>query len=458
MTQTNNPDTAPAADDKSPRGGGRLPWTKDESEPGYDWQQNAHKAFLDQQPLRARALLYGIVVTFVGLLGWASVAEIDEVKQGSGTVIPSRQVQMIQSQDGGVVTGILVREGDIVKKGQLLVRLDQTRSAATLRGNRGEYQALAVKAARLRAAVDKTEFEPDNDMLEAVPLIVTQELALFESRKTELSLETKIAEQELIQSREGLSEVSAKVRQLKRSLTLTNQELELTRPMVTSGAVSAVEILRLEREANQLSGQHEQSVAQQSRLKSAINAAEHKLQEVGLIFSTKARTELSSTLARMNALRESGTGLSDRVKQNSIKSPVNGTIKQVHFNTIGGVVLPGRDIIEVVPLDDTLLVEVKIRPKDIAFLVIGQKAQVKITAYDFVTYGNLEGEVEQIGADTIMDATGNPFYKIKVRTRESNLRGSLPIIPGMTVDVDIITSKKTILAYLLRPILRAKML
>jgi adhesin transport system membrane fusion protein len=158
----------------------------------------------------------------------------------------------------------------------------------------------------------------------------------------------------------------------------------------------------------------------------------------------------------LNALREAGTGLSDRVKQNEVRSPVNGTIKQLYFHTIGGVVLPGKEIIEVVPLDDTLLLEVRIRPKDIAFLVPEQPAMVKFTAYDFVVHGGLDGVVEHIGADTIMDEEGNPFYEVLVRTHEPGLAEDKPIIPGMTVEVDILTGKKSILAYLMKPVLRAK--
>jgi adhesin transport system membrane fusion protein len=158
----------------------------------------------------------------------------------------------------------------------------------------------------------------------------------------------------------------------------------------------------------------------------------------------------------MNGLREAGTGLSDRVKQTELRSPVNGTVKQLYYNTVGGVVLPGKDIIEVVPLDDTLLLEVRIRPQDIAFLVPEQAALVKFTAYDFVVYGGLDGVVEHIGADTVMDEEGNPFYEVNVRTLEASLGENKPIIPGMTVEVDILTGKKTILAYLMKPVLRAR--
>jgi membrane fusion protein, adhesin transport system len=432
------------------------PWMTDIETTPYDWQNDAHRAFVEQQPLRARALLYGVAIVVVALVAWAALAQIDEVTRGQGKVSPSKQVQLVGSQDGGVVTEILVREGDIVEKGQLMLRLDQTRSESTFRENRAEFQALSVKAARLRAVVDKTEFVPDPELTEKVPRIVAQELAIYRSSQEELSLEVQIAEQQLLQRQEELTEITARERQMARSLELTQRELNKTRPMVASGAVSEVEILRLERQVNELSGERQQAAAQLQRIKSSITEAQRKIEEVELEFVNEVRQELTDTLTRMNALEEAGTGLSDRVKQTNVRSPVNGTVKQLYYNTIGGVVLPGKEIIEVVPLDDTLLLEVRIRPKDIAFLIPGQKALVKFTAYDFVVYGGLDGTVEHIGADTVMDEEGNPFYEVNVRTKEPNLGEDKPIIPGMTVEVDILTGKKSILAYLMKPVLRAK--
>ena len=433
-----------------------APWMTDIETTPYDWQNDAHRAFVEQQPLRARAMLYGVAIVVVALVVWAALAKIDEVTRGQGKVIPSQQIQLVGSQDGGVVTEILVREGDIVDKGELMLRLDQTRSESTFRENRAEFQALSVKAARLRAVVDKTEFVPDPELVEKVPRIVGQELAIYQSSQAELSLEVQIAEQQLLQRQEELTEITARERQMARSLQLTQRELNKTRPMVASGAVSEVEILRLERQVNELSGERQQAAAQLQRIKSSISEAESKIAEVELEFVNEVRQELTDTLTRMNALEEAGTGLSDRVKQTNVRSPVNGTVKQLYYNTIGGVVLPGKEIIEVVPLDDTLLLEVRIRPKDIAFLIPGQKALVKFTAYDFVVYGGLDGTVEHIGADTVMDEEGNPFYEVNVRTKEPNLGEDKPIIPGMTVEVDILTGKKSILAYLMKPVLRAK--
>ena len=433
-----------------------APWMREESVSPYDWQQDAHRAYIQQQPLRARALLYAVAVTVVCLVVWSALAEIDEVTRGNGKVIPSRQVQVVQSQDGGVVTGILVQEGDSVEKGQLLVKLDQTRSQSTFRENRAEFQALSVRAARLRALLEQTEFEPTAELTEAVPRIVVEEMALFQSSRDELLLQKQIAQEQLSQRGEELAEMTAREQQAARSLELTEQELNVTRPMMGSGAVSQVEILRLEREVNQLSGDRKQAAAQIKRIESSIVEAERKLSSVEVEFQNEAREKLAETISRMNSLRETGEGLSDRVRQTDVRSPVNGTVKQLYYHTIGGVVLAGKEIVEVVPADDTLLLEVRIRPKDIAFLVPGQEALVKFTAYDFVIYGGLAGVVEHIGADTVMDEEGNPFYEVNVRTHKSGIAEDMPIIPGMTVEVDILTGKKSVLAYLMKPVLRAK--
>ena len=432
------------------------PWMKDVASTNYDWQQDAHRAYIEQQPLRARSLLYAVAIVVVALVVWSALAEIDEVTRGQGKVIPSKQVQLVGSQDGGIVTEILVREGDIVEKGQLMLRLDQTRSESSFRENRAEYQALELKASRLRAVADKTDFVPDPELAKAVPRIVAQEMALFESSKGSLELEKQIAQEQLTQRKEELVEITAREGQMDRSLEFTQRELNVTRPMVNSGAVSEIEILRLEREVNQLRGERDQARAQLSRIKSSIAEAERKIEDVENEFVNEVREELADTLTRINALQEAGTGLSDRVQQTSVRSPVNGTVKQLYYNTIGGVVLPGKEIIEVVPLDDTLLLEVRIRPKDIAFLIPGQKALVKFTAYDFVVYGGLDGTVEHIGADTVVDEEGNPFYEVNVRTKEPSMGDDKPIIPGMTVEVDILTGKKSVLAYLMKPVLRAK--
>ncbi len=433
-----------------------APWMRPAEVDVDSWRRDVEIGVAQQRRLSGRVLLYGIGITVTLLLIWSAFAEIDEVTRGEGKVIPSRQVQIIQSQDGGLVSEILVAEGEVVQAGQLLVRLDSTRSQSSFREKLIEFEALTVKEARLRAVIENAPFVVPEALQSKVPRIIAQEQALYRSSREEVRLKKQIAMQQLTQREEELNEISAKVTQLRRGLALANQKMDLTRPMVATRAVSEREIIDLESEVNRMEGDLNQALAQISRVTASIAEAEQKVQEVELVFANQVGEELTETLSRLNELAEINAGLSDRVLQTEVRSSVTGTIKQLYFNTIGGVVMPGREIIEVVPLDDTLLMEVRIQPKDIAFLLPGQTALVKFSAYDFVVYGGLEGTVERVGADTIMDEDGNPYYEVNVRTGEPSFGQDKPIIPGMTVEVDILTGKKTILEYLMKPVLRAK--
>ena len=288
-----------------------------------------------------------------------------------------------------------------------------------------------------------------------VPDIVSQEQRLYDASMDSLGVKLSIAEQQLTQRREELSEQKAREQQLETELNLADQELSVTRPMIESGAVAQIEILRLEREVNRAEGELRQTRAKIQQTEAAIGEASDQLSNVALDFVTEHREQLAETMTRLSAVEEAEEGLSDRVRQTQVVAPVAGTIKQLFFNTVGGVVLPGRDVVEIVPRDDTLLVQVRIRPQDIAFLAPGQLANVKVSAYDFVVYGGLNGFVEQISADTVLDEDGDAYYEVTIRTERAAFAEDQPIIPGMTVEADIVTGKKTVLAYLMKPVLRA---
>lgn len=421
-----------------------------------NWLEDADRAISQQNPVRTRALLYVIVLVVIALVTWAAYAEIDEVTRGEGKVIPSRQVQVVQSQDGGVVTELAVAEGDAVEAGQLLVKLDATRSAASFRESRAELLSLEVKAIRLQAVAEERDFEVNAELQQAAADVVAQEQTLYRSSMDELKAAKTIARKQIRQREQELQEVKAHKAQLDRGYSFALKELRVSEPLLSSGAVSEIDLLRLRREVSRLRGERAQANAKIKRITAAIDEAQGKLDEVELDFKNTVREELSRTTARINALRESSRGLSDRVEQTAVRSPVRGTVKRLYYNTIGGVVLPGREVIEVVPLDDALLLEARINPRDIAFLRPGQDALVKFTAYDFVVYGGLDATVEHISADTVIDEEGNPFYLVRVRTFKPDLGEGRPIIPGMVAEVDILTGKKSILSYLLKPVLRAK--
>lgn len=434
---------------------GRLP-NREEIE-AVDFATDADLAMLRQEPLRARVLLRTIGIVVVLFLLWAALAQLDEVTRGEGKVIPSKQLQVLQSIDGGLVSEILVKEGDVVNPNQLLIKIDETRFVSSVKENQAQYLGLVAKAARLRAISEGKPFVPPPDVLKADPSIVQQERQFFEARNDELNAAISIARQQLAQRHQELNEAQAKKAQAAQGYDLTSKELSVTRPLISSGAVSEVELLRLERDVSRYRGEREMAAAQISRIQAAINEAQRKIEEVELTFRNEASKELSETMAKLNSLAEGSVALSDRVKQSSIRSPVKGTVKRLLVNTVGGVVQPGKDMIEIVPLEDALLLEAKVQPRDIAFLRPGQPVMVKFTAYDFSIYGGLDGTLEHIGADSVMDEKGNAFYTVRVRTSKPGFGdANLPIIPGMVAEVDILTGKKSVLAYLIKPVLRAK--
>lgn len=433
------------------------PWIPRQADDHRDFAADADWARLEEAPLRARALLRWTGAILMFLLIWAAVAEVDELTRGEGKVIPSRQLQILQSLDGGVVSEILVREGDVVEPGQVMLRIDPTRFVSSVRENRAQYLALQAKAAGLRALAEGRPFEAPAAVLKEDPGLVEQERALYQARRIELEAGLAIARQQLAQRNQELVEFRARREQAAQGFDLTSRELAVTKPLLGSGAVSEVDLLRLERDLSRYRGERDQAAAQISRIQAAIAEASRKIEEVELKSRNDARSELSEVVGKLSALSEGSLALSDRVKHADVRSPVKGTVKRLLVNTVGGVVLPGKEVVEVVPLEDALLLEARIVPKDIAFLRPGQRALVKFTAYDFAIYGGLDAVLEHIGADTVIDEKGNAFYMVRIRTLRSSLGGqNLPIIPGMVAEVNILTGKKSVLSYLMKPVLRAK--
>lgn len=422
-----------------------------------DLAADAQWAASQQQAKGARILLWSSLLCVLVLLIWASLGYIDEVVRGQGKVVPSRQVQVVQSLDGGVVEEILVRPGQRVDAGQVLLRLDPTRSTASLGENKAETLALKAKAARLEALATGEPFKAPDDVLKQAPNVVEMERRVWESKTQELQTAISIARDQFNQRQQELRETMANRDQAASSCSLTSEELRVTKPLLSSGAVSEVDLLRLQRDVARFCGEAKAAGAQIGRIQAAIQEAERKVQESELNARNLARVELSETRGKLSSLEQGQLALQDRVKLAEVRSPVRGTVNNLMANTVGGVVQPGKDILDIVPMDDTLLLEVQINPKDIGFLHFGQQAEVKFTAYDFAIYGGLAGKVEQIGANTITDEKGNSFYIVKVRTDRAHVGDdSRPIIPGMQAEVHILTGQRTLMQYLLKPILRAK--
>lgn len=421
-----------------------------------DWEDEAEIAIIEQSPLKAKKLLYTILIILLALLIWAAYAQVDEISRGDGRVVPSRQVQVIQSMDGGIVSEILVKAGDVVQVGTPLVKIDETRAVSSLKENQGQYLALLAKEARLKALANGTAFNPPPQVKIEMPQVYEQEYALYNASREELSSSLNIARDQMVQREKELIEVQFKRELAEKTYESANKELQANKPLLASGAVSEIDILRLEREATKARGEIDQTRAQSNRIQVSISEAKRKIVEAEQTFRSKVRTELNETSAKINSLTQTSVALTDKVKQSTLKSPVNGKVSRLFFNTIGGVIQPGKEVMEVVPTDDSLILETKVQIKDIAFIRPDQAAIVKLTAYDYTIYGTLDGVVESIAADSTVDDKGNAYYIVKVRTIKSELGKGLPIIPGMMAQVDILTGKKTVLSYLLKPVLKAK--
>ena len=427
-----------------------------ETKEDLHWEDEADLAILEQTPVKAKALLYAITAILGIFIIWACFAEVDEVTRGEGRVIPSKQVQVIQSLDGGIVSEILVHEGQNVTVGTPLIRIDETRAVSSLRENQAQYLAFLAKQSRLKSLAEDAPFNPPPEVLKQEPEIYDQEYALYLSSKDEVRSAMDIAREQMTQREKELLEVQYKKEIAEKNYESANKELAANKPLLASGAVSEIDILKLEREATRARGDIDQARAQISRIQSAIGEARRKIAEVEQNFKSKVRTELNDVTGRLNSLTEATVSLQDKVNQTTLKSPVNGKVSRLFFNTVGGVIQPGKEVLEVVPTDDALILETKIQIKDIAFIRMLQPAVVKLTAYDYTIYGALDAVVENIAADSIVDEKGNAYYLVRVRTLKSSLGKGLPIIPGMVAQVDIMTGKKTVLSYLLKPVLKAK--
>ncbi len=380
---------------------------------------NARAVVKGDRVVGANFLLLAVIGVIVGFVVWAAKADIDEVTKGVGKVIPSSSVQTIQNLEGGIVAEILVSEGTNVKKNDILLRIDDTLSASSYRENLAKSQALEASLFRLAAEANgKLGIEFPEELQGDRPDLVAREQALFRKREEEMTSQSSIVQ---------------------RSLRLASDELTMTIPLVQKGIVSRVEQLRLERDVNELEG---------------------KLNELVGSRQQEAMEQYNEIKAQFEELSEVLQGRQDRVRRTLVRSPVSGTVNKLLMNTIGGVVQPGEAIADIVPTNGTLLVEAKVRPQDIAFLSPGQEATLKFSAYDFSIYGGLKGTVENISADTIIDELDKQhYYMIKVRNPEGRLMKDgevLPIIPGMVVEVDVLTGRRTVLQYLLKPFHRMR--
>lgn len=423
------------------------------------FMKSLNQAVLQRSPVKMSLVLYIVAALTFSFIAWANFAEVDEMTRGMGRVIPSRQIQVVQNLEGGIVEDIHVQEGEHVKKGEVLLTIDDTGFGSSFEESKSKEDELRAKLGRLRAESEGKRFKPDSDALKNYPELVREEQNLYRANLNRKNSEVASLKQRVRQREIELQDARANIKNLKKSRTLILKEKKLTDPLFKKGLVSEVEYLQLEQKVIENKTELESLEKSLGSIRSKISEAKSMISEVEAKYQSTAQQELNETLAELKRLSSTQVAIEDRVKRALVRSPVNGTVKQLLVNTIGGVVKPGMDIIEIVPDDDALLVEAKIKPSDIAFIYPGLKAVVKLTAYDYAIYGGLEGSVVHISADTIVDENQEHFYLVRIKTDKNFLgdeENRKDIIVGMTVIADIVTGKKTVMQYLMKPILRAK--
>ena len=407
-----------------------------------------------------RRLLAIIVLGLAAFFWWASTYRIEETASAIGRVIPSQQVQTVQSLEGGIVSAIHVAEGDVVEAGAVLMQIDDTRFAS----QRGE---LAEREAALRAAIARlsaesqreTEVGFPDDLSKSHPLTIAAEAELFASRRDQLSRELDVLETQLRQRRSELEELRAMRQRTRDIIAPLQEETDLTEDMVNRNLVPRLELLRLRSRLAELNGDITVSLASETRLDASIGEAENQIAAAESSYILSARQKLAELQMDLAVVQETLRAADDRLRRTQLRAPVKGVVNRLEVRTIGAVVQPGQALVDIVPVDDSLLIEADLGPRDIGFVSQGEQASVKISAYDYLQYGALDGEVVRIGADTLQSADGSEFFRVIVRTDRSYLGtedNPLPIAPGMVASVDIQTGDRTVLSYLTKPLRRAQ--
>jgi adhesin transport system membrane fusion protein len=412
-------------------------------------------------PKTSRLILLSTLALLIAAVVWAHFAVLDEVKRGNGRVIPTRQMQVVQSLEGGIVSEILVQEGTIVTQGEPLIRIEDTKFAAEFGEIRERRVAMAARVARLEAeAAGKQTLEFPSELEKASPKAVAAERSVFEARARKLAQDIDTIQQQEAQRRREFDEYKATETKLTETLKFLQREVELTKNLYKQKVVPEIEMLRIDRQASEMSGQLQVTKASMAKAEAAIQEAQSRLEGARMTLRAQADEDLAKSRGDLAVLDENIKSAKDRVLRTELRSPVHGIVNKVNITTIGAVVQPGANLMEIVPLDDSLLVEGRIRPQDIAFIRPGQEAVVKISAYDSSVYGSLAGKVERISADTIAEEKpgrgekNETFYRVIVRTNKNHLgtdKQPLPIIPGMVATVEVLTGRKTVLDYIMKP-------
>lgn len=430
----------------------------DISDEDLAYMHSLSAAVLEHKPKYIRrVLMFWLAAVFLTLI-WASFAEIDEIARGIGKIVPSGENQIVQNLEGGIIEEVLVEKGDVVITGQVLLKLSNQKTASLLERQVIKTMELQAKLLRLKAQANDTIFIIPKDISAALLPSIVREKSLYLTNQAQLTTQQQVFQQKLNQRQFELNEVKVHIKHFKSALMLIQEEVKMTEPVVLMGVKPRVEFIKLQREENAINERYQSAKISIPRLEAAISEAQNSLDALKHQSQSKIKQEINEVTIELEQIMASNKALTDETQRSFIRSPSNGIIQSIFVHTIGGVVKPGANLIELVPSDDVLWVEAKLKPADIAFIYPGQKAIVKFTAYDFSIYGGLSGEVVKISADTQTDRQENTFYTVHIKTQQSflgNSQAPLKIIPGMTTSIDIITGKKTVLDYILKPILRS---
>ncbi|TPM37592.1 HlyD family type I secretion periplasmic adaptor subunit [Mesorhizobium sp. B2-3-4] len=417
----------------------------------------------DRPPLFATASIFIIAALFVAFVAWASFAEVDEIARGDGKVIPASKTQVIQASEPGVVQEIAVKVGQVVRKNDLIIRLDNTLNTSSLGEQQAKARALQARIARLKYEQSGSitgSFPCPQDIQSVAPQICDNEQNLLVARRENFDNKLSVLKSRLDQREKELDEANANFDRLTKNLAVSDQQAKLVESMVKKGLMAKTEQLKVEQEQTELNGQLNLAGETIKKAKSAITEAQLQVEELGLQLKQEALDDLTQALADLSVVDETIRGATDKVARTDIRSPVDGIVNTMELNTVGAFVQPGSVVAGIVPTSETLLVEARVSPRDVAFIRPDQDALIKVTAYDFSIFGGIEGKVSNITADSLVDQkTGEPYYQVRVATEKSTLERdgkAYSIIPGMICSVDIKTGRKTILSYLLKPINKAR--
>ncbi len=412
----------------------------------------------DDISLSQHLLLFFIAGFFVLFVVWANFATLDEVTRGEGKVIPSTDVQALQSLEAGIVEEFLVREGDEVESGQVLMRLSDIEASSDLGANNTRYLGFLAAVTRLQAEAEgEKTFEFPDEVITGAPESVAEEMNVFRANQQRIANQVNVLEQQLLQREQEVRELRTRISDTRGVISLQQEEMDMISPLVETGAAPRMELLQLERTIKEKRTELNSYLSNLPRAEAAVEEAKARIEEVYSNAQAQAQTELAAKTVEMNEIKERLSALRDRKTRTEIRSPVNGIIQEMTVNTVGGVVRPGEDIVKIVPKDDQLVIEAKVSPTDRAFIHPGQRAVIKLTAYDFSIYGGLDGELIMISQDTFEDEQGNTYYRVRLTTDKNHIlyNGEIkPITTGMVASVDILTGEKTVMQYLLKPIIK----